>query len=127
MNYSAQDLLNAFQAVDPRVRFVLKNAAGLGYYCILGPSHRGGRDCWVKVERYNGAVALASPLAQNLGALKRPNLSIRQHPLGSSSGPNFGNFDHALDPTDIHQRFPHSAQDFVRFLLRGFQATNTRW
>jgi hypothetical protein len=127
MQYSAQDILDGFTAVDPHVRFALKNSRGLGYYCVLGPSHGGGTDCWVKVERYNGTVAFASPIAQYMGALERPRLGIRQHPLGHSSGPNFRRFDRALASSDIRQRFPRSAADFAKLVLQGFRATGTHW
>jgi hypothetical protein len=127
MSYSAQDILDAFKSIDPRVRFDLRNARGHGYECVLGPSQRGGRSCWVKIERYNGTVAFAAPLAQYMGASQRLNQPIHQHPLGYSAGPHYGRFDHALSPMHIRQRFPKSATDFVKLVLKGFQATGIPW
>lgn len=54
---SALNILDAFTAVDPRTRVEPRSPHGLGYSCVLGPSQRGGRDCQVKVERYNGTEA----------------------------------------------------------------------
>lgn len=127
MTYSATRILNSLQRLagarsEPR-------SQPDGYFRVFGPSAGSNDDCWVIVEKLNGAVSLREPIASQLGAQPRPaGTSISSTaPIGASSGPNYGLFDKALVPAIIHSRFPQSEDDFVRAILGAFLITKTPW
>ena len=126
--YTAQQFADAFHAVSPGVQ-VDPHGGWPGYVSINGPANATGepQQCWVKVELTNATVAFAAPIAAGMGAHQRPQLPINVHPLGYSAGPNFGRFDHAVSADEVVERFPVSAEDFVRAIIGTFALTGTPW
>ena len=53
------------------------------------------------VEHHNGTVSIRKPAGLYLGGAYRPNLPIREHPLGSSSGAIPETFRHAFEAHEI--------------------------
>jgi hypothetical protein len=139
MPYTAQQILNAFSAIAPGAQHEPRGGTP-GYVRIYGPSANTSRtnDCFVIVEHFNGAVCFTQELRAIVRATPRPlkpaaqgqppqGESIKNHPLGGSSGPHYGRFEWGLTPDEIAQRFPGSAEDFVLAILGAFQATGTLW
>jgi len=114
------DIIEAFKRAEPNVGICSRGGSTPAYSHIHSPSQPIGRsNCrshWIVVECANGAVALRGALAQYLGASPRPNLSIASHPVGHSAGPNYGDFDHALEPTNIAARWS-TPEAFVKDLV----------
>jgi len=123
MPYSAVQIENEFLS-RPHVRVIHRTT----YSKICGPSGDPNRPStwYIAIEDFNGTVAFASPIQAAMNAQVRPNLHIRQHPLGYSHRGKFGRFDHALSPSDIDKRYP-SLKDFVDAVIAAFKATNTPW
>jgi hypothetical protein len=117
-------ILEAFRRADPNLT-ICDRGGNRGYTHVHGPSQPAGdgrcRTHWVLIEKHNGTVAFRRPLAHELSANPRPNLSIRNHPLGFSNRPSFGEFDLALESSAIEERWD-TTDDFAREVIRRCRA-----
>jgi hypothetical protein len=111
-------MIAAFKRIDPGV--VCCDCAGpKGYTHLHGPNHPPSKgSChnhFAVVEKQNGTIAPQKDLASFAGAQLRPSLPISEHPLGYAAGPEFGNFNKALDYQTVLSRWGN-LDDFAKAL-----------
>lgn len=131
--FSAQEILWSFtyHSANNRghVTFAMRGLP-YGYVKIFGPSAptitRG--NCYIAVEIYNGSLTMKETLAGPLRASPRPpdGPRIIRDPLGTSAGPNFGDFSWGITPEQLCNRYK-SADDIVEDVVSSFGKTGVKW
>jgi hypothetical protein len=102
----------------------------IGYTHVHGPTQPPDRKrCTthsVCVEKYNGTVALSTPVGKLMGGTKRPYVPIAEHPLGFSHRDSYGRFDHALDAATWREKWP-TPEDFARDVIETVKKRLGAW
>ena len=126
MSSAADEVIRAFVAAfsanDGHV--ALRQRGGSpGYVHIVpsgfDPTRR--EDRHLIVELYNGTVSVTKELQSTVTAQDRPDMSVREHDLGFSAGPNSGRFKWALAHDAIVARWG-SVRAFAEDVARRYRA-----
>ena len=122
-----ETLKDAFERVDPRVKFCDRGGEH-GYTHVHGPSQaRGDGQCrthWIVIEKFNGTISLRDPAGAAIGGRERPLIPIREHLLGYSFRKSFGGFGTGLTADDVRSR-KQTLDDFAREAIRLVSAFTT--
>lgn len=101
-----------------------------GYTHIHGPNHPPGSgprcvNHLATIEKTCGTVSLYQPIALALQGMARQPVPIGQHPMGHSTGAEFGNFGYGFDALLILVRWG-SFDDFAKVVI-GIAQKHNRW
>ncbi len=129
-------VVDAFQRVaaslgHPMPLRTCERGPKIGYTNIHRPNqpplgmHKRCTNHVIGIEKTNGTVALHEPIGERLGALKRPKLHIKDHPLGGSAGTNYGKFGYAFEYSEILKKW-ETLDAFARVVIAAFKASS-RW